>query len=80
MKTKKNIDSVLKILNTKDDSINNESVIDKGVYRTAPATPGLLKVLLLRTTEDACLSLQVCCGKYTVQSHSSRTRPLGSSH
>ena len=35
----------------KDDSINqsiNQSIIDKGVYRTAPATPGLLNTTAVR--------------------------------
>ena len=40
------IDSVLKILNERMTQIMtywiNESVNDEGVYRTAPATPGLL--------------------------------------
>ena len=35
------IDSVLKILNTNNDPID-EWMKDKGVSRTAPATPGLL--------------------------------------
>ena len=39
------IDSVLKIFGLKDDSVN-ESMSDEAVYRTAPATPGLLIMFL----------------------------------
>ena len=36
------IDSVLKILNERMTQLINELMNDGGVYRTAPATPGLL--------------------------------------
>ena len=61
------IDSVLKILNTKDDQLNqwnNESLNDKGVYRTALATLSLLKRMkfkLANTNLESYYAKLHCC-------------------
>ena len=42
------IDRVLKNVNERITLLLNQSMNDAGVYRTAPATPGLLKIVFLR--------------------------------
>ena len=46
------IDSVLNILNKKITQLMNELMNNKGVYRTAPATPGLLNIQSVKKSQD----------------------------
>ena len=49
-------DTVLKIGRKGITELMNESVNDKGVCRTAPATPGLLIIYLIIVLISTCLS------------------------
>ena len=46
------IDSVLKILNENITQWMNELMNNQGVYRTAPATPGLLNIQSVKKSQD----------------------------